>query len=245
MSSNEKLLREKAKIRMRKIRAQKALELEAKELAPRGLEAKELGAGGLSSRELEAVGLEAGNFVPGTLASGELAPAELAPAEPARLEDKELLAVPKRHLIKSTSGFLIFETLPPSSPPPPDRTHEEVEESFRLTEMRNNIGDWACEWGHPLVWAQRLRDGYKEAASISEGAVAKWVTHVTLHAYTGCHYMQSLKAITDDDIPKHDWQIQELWRNTLDLLDPLYKGIAIIEAQVDLIRVTPRSRRGL
>lgn len=196
ISSNPKLLREKAKIRMRESRlsrAQKAIELAAPE-----------------------------------------------PREPSVSSS----VLPKRHILESISASPIFETLPPSSPPPPDRTCEEAEEHFRLTSIRGYVGDWACEWGHPSGWAQRLQDEYKEAASISEDAVADWVTHVTLHAYSGRHFVQALKTITDSDIPKHDWQIRELWRNTLDLLDPLYKGIAVIEAQVDLIRMSSPAYRG-
>lgn len=113
--------------------------------------------------------------------------------------------------------------------------HFDTQDTFSLITHRRNVGEWAGRWGHTLCWAQALKTSYHGLRT--EHQKDQFISSITAHAFEGRAIVNQLSGFSDGDLPKKDWQLRELWRTIFELLEPMYRGLAIIDAWMDFLRV--------
>lgn len=114
--------------------------------------------------------------------------------------------------------------------------HFDTEDEFYMVTHRRCVGEWASRWGHTSCWAQEIKGRYH--CLRTERQKEQFITNVCTHAYQGRVIIAQLSGILDvRPFPKEDWHLRELWRTSMELLEPMYRGLAIIDAWLDFLRV--------
>lgn len=118
--------------------------------------------------------------------------------------------------------------------------HFDTSDEFYMITHKRCVGEWASRWGHTSCWAQEIKSSYHRLCT--ERQQEQFVCNVATHAYQGRVIVAQISGILDmRPLPKEDWHLRELWRTSMELLEPMYRGLAIIEAWLDFLRVVSPS----
>ena len=102
-----------------------------------------------------------------------------------------------------------------------------------ITLLNPQISDYV---GWPLGrlqnWSHALDVGY--AGAVKAGRVDEWVHEVCAHADHGRRHLLMMENI-GGILPKEMWKIRELWRQKVELLKVLLRGIDCIELRVNIV----------
>ncbi|TFK58990.1 hypothetical protein BDN72DRAFT_906242 [Pluteus cervinus] len=98
------------------------------------------------------------------------------------------------------------------------------------------VNAWLAEWGGLEVWPRRLDSGYEAAKKT--GHVDQWIQMALDHADRG-RLLHNLLSQMETVLPPELWKIRELWRQQTVLLGLVIKGLALIEMRVDIVQRGP------
>lgn len=101
-----------------------------------------------------------------------------------------------------------------------------------FSEVRKSAMIWAGCWGGHMNWPRALDEGYAKA--VESGELSEWVYQVTSHASQGRRHLSMMENI-ECVLPKEMWKIRELWREKVELLKIVIRGLNSIELRVDII----------
>jgi hypothetical protein len=99
-------------------------------------------------------------------------------------------------------------------------------------EIHKSVLEWASCWGGYMNWPHTFNDGYADA--VKSDRLDEWVYEINRHASRGRQYL-SLMENMNGLLPKEMWRIRELWRQQVDLLKILLRGIGSIELRVNIV----------
>lgn len=99
-------------------------------------------------------------------------------------------------------------------------------------EIRKSVLEWAGRWCGHTNWPHTFDVECAEAAK--SGHLDEWIYEVNCHASRGRRYLSRMENI-NGMLPKEMWRIRELWRQQVDLLKILLRGIDSIELRVNIV----------
>lgn len=102
----------------------------------------------------------------------------------------------------------------------------------RLEHIRRKAVYWSSGWGGIVVWPDTLNLSFRHA--VGDHQTDRWVSEVLRHAASGRRLLANLQEIKGK-LPKEEWQVREIWRMSIELVQLLVKGITIIESRVSLL----------
>ncbi|TFK58931.1 hypothetical protein BDN72DRAFT_948610 [Pluteus cervinus] len=100
----------------------------------------------------------------------------------------------------------------------------------------NAVHTWLAEWGGLEAWSGHLDSGYETAKET--GHIDQWIQKVLDHADRG-RLLRNLLGQMETALPPELWKIRELWRQQTVLLGLVIKGLVLIEVRVDIIHKGP------
>ncbi|TFK59976.1 hypothetical protein BDN72DRAFT_780003 [Pluteus cervinus] len=100
-------------------------------------------------------------------------------------------------------------------------------------EAEDLVNDWLTEWGGLECWNRYLDKGFLEAKAT--GDVDRWTSAIMDHADRG-RRLAGIIGQMETNIPTEMWKIRELWRQQTVLASHIFRGLALIEVRVDVVR---------
>lgn len=129
-----------------------------------------------------------------------------------------------------TCAAVVASLLQGADPRIPSDSYDEAIQ--RLLALREKVVYWASGWGGIVMWPDTLNMSLLHA--VNGVQVERFTKEIFRHASSGRRLLATLQQI-EGSLPEEEWQVKELWRISVELVQILVKGITIMESRVSLL----------
>jgi len=136
--------------------------------------------------------------------------------------------------VSSATNKLAESTTPQHSPSPsplPTQQNLYIDASQTLVRVREESQSWLSRWGGFDYWVTSLEASYQKA--LGGDYVDRWKEHISDHARKGQFLLSELRNMANQDLPQEVYQLRELWKEQLRLVEALTAGITLINLELN------------
>jgi hypothetical protein len=94
---------------------------------------------------------------------------------------------------------------------------------------------WTREWDSVEFFGFHIRQEYWEADK-SILATSAWATRMNLKLHRGRSILANVRDVLTLELPSDQSEVADIWRQAYDLIAQLHRGIALLEAWLEVTR---------